>query len=321
MLPECEKFVRATYNVLLNRDPEPAGLKHWSNALQNGLRREEFLLAILSSMECQEKLEPLAGFSKYQDVDLIIPIQGHQLRVPAADLSLVPNLLDHRCWEPHLTRYLSLNLKPTDVFADVGANLGYFTIICAPLVKRIVAFEPVSVTHSYCKANIALNGLTNVDLYQYGLWNESTDAHIKIDPSSLMEASISQDGRTSCLESIRCVSLDDIINSGELYLPGLDVVKMDIEGAEALALMGMERTIRQSRPKILMELNRPSLGRFGKTVDDIWEFFGDVSYKIRAFKHWEEKDPTPVESLEKLKLMCPSDGLIDILAVPCASTH
>jgi len=315
MILEHEEFVKATYNVLLNRDPEPAGLKHWSNVLQNGLRREAFLHTVLSSVEFREKSGSTEGFSKYQDIDLIVPIQRHQLRVPAADLSLVPYLLEHRSWEPHLTRYLTLNLKPTDVFMDVGANLGYFTTICAPLVKRVVAFEPVSITHNYCKANIALNGLTNVALYQYGLWHEDATTYIKIDPSSLMGASISQDGDTSCVESIYCVSLDAMIKSGELSLPKLDAIKMDIEGAEFFALKGMEWTIRHSRPKILMELNRPALGRFGKTVDDIWEFFGNISYKIAAFKHWEEQDPIPVESIEELKLLCPSDSLIDVLAV------
>jgi FkbM family methyltransferase len=315
MISEHEELVKATYSVLLNRDPEPAGLKHWSTALQGGLLREDFLRAILSSLEFREKMDATEGFSKYQDVDFIIPIQGHQIRAPAADLSLVPHLLDHRSWEPHLTRYLTLYLRPTDVFMDVGSNLGYYTILCAPLVKRVIAFEPVSITHKYCKANIALNNLENVDLYQYGLWNKNMNILTRIDLSNLMSTSISQNKGTSYLEPIHCVSLDSMIRSGELHLPRLDVIKMDIEGAEALALKGMEQAIMQFRPKILMELNRPALERFGKTINDIWEFFVNISYKIEAFEHWEEADPKPVKSIQELKLLCPSDSLIDVLAV------
>jgi FkbM family methyltransferase len=255
------------------------------------------------------------GFSKYQDVDLIIPIHGHQLRVPAAEFSLVPSLLNERSWEPHITRYLRLNLKPTDVFMDVGANLGYFTILCAPLVQHVIAFEPVSTTHSYCRANIFLNSLTNVDLYQYGLWSEDTIKCIRVDSSRLMAASIEKDECTSNIEPITCISIDRIIRRGELTLESLNVVKMDIEGAEVFALKGMEETIVQFRPKILMELNRPVLERFGNTVDDVFEFFRAISYKIEAFKHWEEEDHRPFESLQQLKLLCPSDSLIDVLAV------
>lgn len=318
MISEHEELVRAAYNVLFGRDPEPGGQKHWSSALKGGLQREEFLRALLSSLEFRENMGAIESFSKHQDVDLIIPIHGYHLRVPAAELSLVPNLLNERSWEPHITRYLRLNLKPTDIFMDVGANLGYFTIICAPLVKRVIAFEPVSTTYSYCKANISLNSLINVDLYQYGLWNEDTVKYIRIDSSRLMTASITEDESTSNIESISCVSLDRMIRRGELNLPRLDIVKMDIEGSEAFALKGMEHTIVRFRPKILMELNRPALERFGNTVDDVWNFFSKISYKLDAFKHWEETDPRPLESLQQLKHLCPSDSLIDILAVDAA---
>jgi FkbM family methyltransferase len=315
MLIKGEELIKVAYNVLFDRDPEPEGQKYWSNALQHGLQREEFLYALVSSFEFRTKVGATEGFSKYQDVDLMIPLQGHQFRVPAAELSLVPHLLNARIWEPHLTRYLRLNLNPTDIFMDVGANLGYFTIICAPLVRRLVAFEPVSTTYNYCKANIALNGLENVELYQYGLWNEDATTYIGVDSSNLMAASMSLEKSPPYVEAICCVSLDSMIRRGKLDIPRLDVIKMDIEGAEVLALKGMEQTIMQFRPKILMELNRPALWRFGKTVDDVWDWFRSISYKIAAFKHWEEIDPKPVESLEELKLLCPSDSLIDVLAV------
>ena len=314
MISEHEALVKAAYNVLFDRDPDPAGQKHWSNALQGGLQREEFLHALLSSLEFREKMGATEGFSKYQDIDLIIPIHGYQLRVPAAELSLVPHLLNERCWEPHITRYLRLNLKPTDIFMDVGANLGYFTIICAPLVRRVIAFEPVSTTHSYCKGNISLNRLENVDLYQYGLWNEDIIKYIKVDSSRLMSASISDNEYTAYIDPIICVSLDQMIRRRELNLPRLDVVKMDIEGAEVYALNGMEKTIIQFRPKILMELNRPALEHLGNTVNDVWNFFRRISYKLSAFEHWQETDPSPLESIEQLKLLCPSDSLIDVLA-------
>jgi FkbM family methyltransferase len=316
MISEPEELVKAAYNVVFGRDPEPAGLRHWASAVQHGLRREDLLRALLSSLEFRQHMGVVEGFSKYEDVDLIIPLQGHQFRVPAAELSLVPHLLDDRIWEPHLTRYLRLTLKTTDLFMDVGANLGYFTVICAPLVRRVVAFEPVSTTHKYCEANIVLNGLTNVDLYKYGLWSDDTETHIRADPSSLMSASISRDNSVPATESICCVSLDGMIQRGELHIPRIDVIKMDIEGAEAFALQGMKQAILRFRPMILMELNRPALGRFGKTLEDVWDFFRSISYMIEAFTHWQEIDPTPVRSVEQLQRLCPADGLIDILARP-----
>jgi hypothetical protein len=100
-----------------------------------------------------------------------------------------------------------------------------------------------------------------------------------------------------------------------LQLSSLDVVKMDIEGAEVSALRGMREMIIRFRPKIIFELNRPALGRLGNTVDDVWRFFDDLSYKLFAFEHWKEIDPIPVQSLDRLMSLCPADGLIDALAV------
>jgi len=130
-----------------------------------------------------------------------------------------------------------------------------------------------------------------LDLYQYGLWNEDMTMYNRIDPSSLISAALSQNGGSSCMESIRCVSLDNMIKSGELQLPQLDVIKMDIEGAEVLALKGMVQTINQFRPKILLELNRPALKLLGSTVADIWEFLSNISYKIEAFYSVGGKGP------------------------------
>jgi FkbM family methyltransferase len=316
---QYEDLVRSVYSVLLDREPEPAGLKHWSSALCNGLQKDEFLRSILASAEFREKSGFSESLAKYRDVDLVLPIQGHQFRVPAADTSLVPHLLEHRSWEPHLTRYLSATLKADDVFMDVGANLGYFTIMFSAFVKRIIAFEPVAMTHKYCEANIALNGLANVELYQCGLWKEDTLTSIKMDPSSLMGASITPSGDTGSVESIRCRQLDAMVESDELTLTRLDVIKMDIEGAEVAALQGMRRTLERFKPTILMELNRPALENLGSSIDDVWKFFSNANYDIAAFKHWEEQEPVPVENPDALKALCPPDSLLDILAIARSS--
>jgi FkbM family methyltransferase len=307
--------VRSAYNLLLGRDPEPAGLRHWSHALENGLSRVEFVRAILASAEFRDTMTAVEDLTRFQNVDLIIPVCGRALRVPASDVSLVPHLLKHRCWEPHVTRYLRQQLRRSHVFLDVGANLGYFTVLCAPLVERVVAFEPVVRTYDYCKANVEMNGLTNVDLRRCALWCEDTTLQIRTDSSSVMTASVVPEGQAPPSESIDAVSLDSLIGDGRLSLDRLDVLKMDAEGAEMSALRGMRSTIERFRPQIIMEVNRPMLAALGAAVEDVWDFFDDLSYGIGALEHWKEQDPIPVESVDDLKRLCPSDALIDIVAV------
>jgi FkbM family methyltransferase len=315
MIEHPDDVVAAAYNLLFDRDPEPAGLRHWSSALASGLPRQEFLRAMLTSAEFRRQMIAEDTLTKYRDVDLIIPIQKQQFRVPASDTSLVPHLLAHRCWEPHILGWLTRTLQRTDVFIDVGANIGYFTVLCAPLVERVLAFEPTSASYEYCKANVALNGLNNVELQRVGLWHEEAMLHVKHDDSSLMTAAVDLDGAAP--QTIRVTSLDGLLRH-RADLSRLDVIKMDIEGAELAALTGMQETLARFRPSIVMELNRPALAACGATVDQIWAFLSRSLYEVRAFEAWDTRDPLPVSSLDALKALCPEDALIDLVAVPLA---
>jgi FkbM family methyltransferase len=253
----------------------------------------------------------------WTDVDLIIPTGRHRFMVPASEQSLVPHLLAYRCWEPHLRRFFTSTLQPTHVFMDVGANFGYFTILAAGFVKRVIAFEPAARTHGYCAANVRLNGLTNVELHHVGLWHEDAALELTCDASTL-NAAIVPHSESAAREAIEVRSLDGLVRTGAIALPALDVVKMDVEGAELSALQGMSDTIRRLRPTIVMEANRPMLATFGVTLDDVWQFFQDHAYDLRVFEHWQEHDPVPAETLDELRQLCPRDSLTDVVALPRA---
>jgi FkbM family methyltransferase len=251
----------------------------------------------------------------WDDVDLIIPVGPHRFQVPAADHSLVPHLLAYRCWEPHLARYFARTLQPGHVFMDVGANFGYFTVLAAATVARVIAFEPSTRTHAYCVANIAMNRLTNVELHNCGLWHEDATVELTRDPSTL-NAVIVPASDASAHESIRVITLDGLVDAGKLDLPRLDVVKLDVEGTELSALTGMRTTLARLRPAIVMEANPPMLARFGLTLADVWAFFEAMSYDLRVFAHWQERDPEPANTVDDLRRLCPADGLTDLVAVP-----
>ena len=310
MVLQAEDIVGVAYSLLLNREPEPEALRHWSAALENGLSQEQFVQAVLASSEFRQKM---GTAETHEDVDLIIPMLGRQLRVPASDRDLVPHLLQHRCWEPHLTRYLRRELKPSDVFLDAGANVGYFTVLCAPLVARVLAFEPVARNHRYCQSNIALNQLANVELHQLGLWHTEALVPLRGD-SPGVNAAIAASPDSAGADSIRVGPFDTLVSTGRVNLSRLDVVKMDVEGAELSALQGMRDTLGRFRPRIVMELNPPMLATFGVTVDDIWTFLHGLQYDVQAFEPWKEQDPFAVGDLDELRRLCPSDGLIDIVA-------
>ena len=68
-------------------------------------------------------------------------------------------------WEPHVSALISARLKSGDVFCDIGANIGYYTVLAAPIVGdtgKVVAIEPSPATFELLKQNIKLNNADNV---------------------------------------------------------------------------------------------------------------------------------------------------------------
>jgi len=297
------ELIVAAYRVLLGRDPDPDGLTAALRSLSHGLRREDYILSILVSSEFREKVGPV---EQYPDLDLIVPLDGMRLCIPASDRLIMPTLVRHRSWEPHITAYLRANLKPDQVFLDAGANIGYFSVLAAPLVREVIAFEPVSETADYFERNVLLNALRNVRLFRRGLWHEDATLNISVDPFGLAGATICQQAD----RQIQCVALDN------LGLDAIHWVKMDVEGAEPMALTGMTRTVEAHRPRFIVEVNPHALASLGKAPRDIWEYFTARGYQLRAFEHWQTTEPLPVTSPEHLEALCAPEGLIDVLALP-----
>jgi FkbM family methyltransferase len=296
------QLVRDAYRLLFDREPDPGGLKHYTTMLKQGMSREDLLRILILSAEFQTRMAAAEFLPKYEDIDIIVPVGDFKLWVPASDRFLVPYLIEHRSWEPHITECLRRIAKPSDVFVDVGASIGYFSILMSPLVKEVIAFEPTTYSYKYLERNIKLNNLYNIILYKKGLWNENVKLPISVDPSNITASSMSQG-----TEEIDCITLDSL-----RIAPS--IIKMDIEGAEINALEGMQETIRRSCPTIIMEMNRPRLQEFGKTISDIWNFYEKIDYKITALL-WQGESKE-IRDLVELNQICPADGIIDLLCVP-----
>jgi FkbM family methyltransferase len=256
---------------------------------------------MMSSREFRARCDArlLDGF---EGVDLIVPLGDCRFVVPATDRSLVPYLLKDKAWEPAIVQYLMKRVTRSDLFLDIGANLGYYTTLLSPFVKQVIAFEPVATSYRYCQMNVAMNRLNNVVLHNVGLWHRDADLEMAVDHSSLMTAHVGSG------EAVHCITLDQLN-----VRP--NVVKMDIEGAEVCALQGMQRTLECSRPTVVMELNRPALARYGSEAGDVWRFFAGLNYSVSVFQR-EHTEPQRLDTLEALTDLCPPDSLVDMVAMP-----
>jgi FkbM family methyltransferase len=160
--------------------------------------------------------------------------------------------------EPDVVDAILRHAAPGSTFFDVGANAGYMTLVGAKAVGptgKVVAFEPMPNTARELAAQARLNGLANVTVVRAAVCDREGDLTFVSGPSSDM-AGMAEVGNTGG-ESVT-VPGTTIDAAAERYGPPA-MIKIDIEGAELLALRGARKTLERHRPILLTELHTAEL--------------------------------------------------------------
>ena len=160
------------------------------------------------------------------------------------------NLSVNRNYEPEETAFLKATIKKGQHVIDIGANIGYYTTLLASLVGehgKVYAFEPDTENFELLNRNIAANGFKNVVVENLAVSETSRDILLFYSGDKGDQRIYdSSDGRQSM--KIKATSIDDYFAN---INHSIDFIKMDIQGAEGLALQGMEKTIRKNKGIIL----------------------------------------------------------------------
>lgn len=160
-------------------------------------------------------------------------------------------------FEPEMAAAIQRCAPPGSTFFDVGANAGYMTLVGARAVGpsgRVVAFEPLPNTAREMSAQVRLNGLTNVTVVRAAVCEREGTVSFRSGPSADMAALAEVESRGEML-TVESTTIDA---AAERHgAPGL--IKLDIEGAELLALRGATRTLERHRPALVMELHSAEL--------------------------------------------------------------
>lgn len=159
-------------------------------------------------------------------------------------------------WEPAETSAIRALLKRGDVFLDIGANIGWFTLLASTLIGpsgRIHAFEPREDTCRYLRKSVALNDLSDmVIVHNAGVWSAPGEMTLwNRDDRNPGGTQILAEAGADLAGAVRV----PIITVDSLGLTRCDLIKIDIEGAEPHALIGAKATIGRCRPNIVSEIN------------------------------------------------------------------
>jgi len=166
-------------------------------------------------------------------------------------------------YEEAETRFVEKLLQPGDIVVDAGANVGYFSLLCASLVGeggRVEAFEPLPYLADALQASVDENGFrSRVRIYRLALADVAGNALIRHAPRTAnfggahlaLPSPLPEDHVD---EAVRTVRLDDIFAGSKCRF-----LKLDVEGAEPRVIRGATRLLADARPVIMSELHNGQL--------------------------------------------------------------
>lgn len=159
--------------------------------------------------------------------------------------------------EPEQAKAMQRELKPGDVFFDIGANVGYYSILASKLVGpngSVVALEPAVRNLAFLERHVVLNKASNVRILPFACSSANGTARFSTGPNSAMGGLADNGNRSDML--VPTITLDTLASEFGL-MP--DVIKMDVEGAEAGVLDGGMKILTEKRPSIFLSTHSVDL--------------------------------------------------------------
>jgi len=197
------------------------------------------------------KLLPFFGIKG--KVTLPLPF-NKRITVLAEDGGVGHQFIMYRRYEPYESGIVEKLLEPGMIVYNIGANVGYYTILCSLFVEgrgKIYAFEPSPKNFALLKENVEQNRLRNVELFPFALADREGSASLGISTTNSGDHQLFSSDTTRDTVEVQLMTVDSLIAHG---LPKPNLILMDVQGAEAAIVEGMEKLLAEdSDLAIIME--------------------------------------------------------------------
>ncbi len=269
--------VYACYRLLLDREPDEHGWNYWSTIVtKQGVTRAYLVDSFVNGHEFQAR-------QVERNTPVLVDLPEFKMYVRLNDHFIGAAIAHDKQYEPHVTRALRDTLSRGATFVDVGANIGYFTLLASKIVGpagRVVAFEPNPDNCDLLRRSIAANDFRAITLHQNAVAEARQTLHFAtagIDSNGRVVNAAEAAAETVPLPTVEAVTLDETLAD----LSRIDVIKIDVEGAESRAWRGMQAVIARHKPILVFEFS-PSLLRHTSEVEPE-SFLRDVSEQYDLF--------------------------------------
>jgi len=219
-----------------------------------------------------------------------LPDHGVSLIVDSRDPAISKPILCIGQYEKNVTDVLLSLVKDDTCFVDVGANIGYFTLLVARRCPRgkVFSFEPDPANYAVLKANVALNRLEDViSAHRLAVSDEDGKVYFSDlgNPANLGARFTAKEAATlrehSAAGAAAPVEIDAVRLDTFLKDERVDLVKVDIEGHEPAAFRGMRNLLERQRPTIVTEFAPGTIQHISKSDPaELLKFFAELKYGL-----------------------------------------
>lgn len=176
--------------------------------------------------------------------------------------------------------FIEKSLNKGDVFLDIGANIGLFTLVASKLVGekgKVIAFEPFTKNFQSLSKNVSLNRSENIQLENNAVseTNKEIEVFYNDQLSNLGMVSSYMIGNNQS-EKINAVSVDTYLKNNPVKT--ISFIKIDVEGGEYPVLLGMKETLSKYNPRLLVEINEEILAHTPYRESDIIDYLTNLGY-------------------------------------------
>lgn len=217
-------------------------------------------------------------------------------------------------YEPSILKIIKNNINTGDVILDVGANIGQHSIFMSFVTGntgKIISFEPVSSIYAQFKNSIEINNIKNITLHNLACGDMEKEMNINTISSNMGGSSLVFSGDDRKIEKIKVITADSIVKNENK----INFIKIDVEGYEYEALLGLKDTIEKHHPKIMLEYSYAGYKSMGtdsakKILDLLYSFDYDLydiennNKKINKSKNNFDYDYFDKNKIVQTNLLC-----------------
>ena len=217
----------------------------------------------------------------------------------SADEHLTPWIRSQGVWEADVMKLLARFLRPGSLFVDVGANVGYHAVFAAQLGAHVVAVEPVPWTLELLHANVWRHG-ADVEVVEAAASDTAGTVRIAHDSAHRSGAQIGGEGI-----EVRAAPLDELVPECEV-----DVLKIDVEGAEPLVLRGASAILARSPvlAAVVEFRDEPHVG--GESPEEVLTFYESLGFELSVLHRNGDFDAVSAAAVMRTASFVPTLNLV-----------